>query len=514
MKFLEFVKGCIINLTFLHLFLVHLFLVLVVNSCGPINNDEEILRKNQVSFLKENVQFKDNFERSIQSIYEDHELSQDFLLAVVNKNGMAYSFAFNGDNAEANNPPLDNDSPIYIASHTKSFTGVFLKMLEEEGLVDLNTSIGDYLPALALGDSIDIQGITVKQLLNHTHGIHSTQLTWKTAFLGYGGDNKELINDINTKYLYDPSHRFRYSNTGPILAAMIAENVVGRGWKEEMKSRIFLPLKMEHTSAYVSDYNTALIRPSVRVAADKQVFQSGFYKTDITMHAAGGIISTINDLSKWLQSNIIHDRRLLKTDASWREMHEPGTIQDRKYFTYERHGYSLGWDVATYQGDTILTRLGGFAGISFHASFIPGKKIGIIAFTNDSRSISLPHLAANYAYNLILRIAQSEEIFNQEKQLFQESFESNRNRRLPSAIDRLSPDQQNDQLTGHYTNELGWPDIDITKNDSVYIMKWGVLAGPIYRIPDPDHPFLGTLGAVERSFNLMGDTLLTGSLIY
>lgn len=498
-------------------FLILVLPVLILNSCGQIKKQNESNKEwltNQKEFIQTNEQFKSKFENKITNIYEIHQLSGDFLLAVVNEKGLAYSFAMNRNILSKNPTTLDNNSPIYIASHTKSFTGTLLKILEEKGKVDLDKSIYEYLPELTYGDSIDTKQITVSQLLNHTHGTHSTRFTWKTAFLGYNGGNQELIKDLNSDFKYDPSHQFRYSNIGPILAAMIAEKVTGNGWKDEVAKRIFHPLNMNSTSGNVSDFETNEIRPVVTISKDNQIFQSGFYKEDVTMHASGGIISTINDLTKWLQANITHDQRLLNTDNAWKELHKPTTSQDRTFFTYKRYGYSLGWDIATYQNDTILTRFGGYAGISFHISFIPSKKIGIIAFSSDSRATYLTHLAANYAYNTINHLPEVEDIFEKEKQLFDKSYERNNNRPLPAADDKMKQSKENNILIGHYENDLAWPDISISKNDSTYLMKWGLLKGSIYKMPDPKRPYLAALGALTRTFNIKADSLFTGSLIY
>jgi hypothetical protein len=145
---------------------------------------------------------------------------------------------------------------------------------------------------------------------------------------------------------------------------------------------------------------------------------------------------------------------------------------------------------------------------------MPSKKIGIIAFSSDSRATSLTHLAANYAYNLINQLSDVEDLFKQEKELFDKSFERNSNRPLPAADNKLKSSNNNNSITGQYKNDLGWPDISISHYDSTYLMKWGVLEGSVYKIPNPDQPYLGILGAVQRTFNIKDDSLFTGSLIY
>jgi len=489
-----------------------LFLALVtLDSCGQ---NSENSGANRQAFRQSNPQFAPLFESGIRTVYNDFNVAGEFLFAVVDENGLAYSYVLNDDILNGRASTVDENSPIYVASQTKAFTGTLLSILNEEGIIDLDKSIRVHLPELTLQDSVDTEQITVRRLLNHTHGIHGTPFIWKTAFLGYGGTNRELIDDLNADFLYDPSGRFRYSNAGPIIAGMIVDAVTGNSWKDEMKKRIFLPLDMKNTSTNVSDYEINTIVPSLTVTKNNEVFYSGFDKEDLTMHAAGGILSTINDLAKWLRANINHDERILKTKRSWEAMHEATTTQDRMYFTSHRFAYSLGWDITAYRGDTILSRFGGYGGISFHASFIPARKTGVIAFSNDSRAVRLPHLAANYAYNLLKKTPDAGDVFESEKKMFAENFERNSNQPLPAENDRLKPNAANDGLVGHYVNDVGWPDIEIQRADSVYLMRWGVLEGAVYAIPDPEQPYIGALGVLDRTFAVHDGSLFTGSLKY
>ena len=119
-----------------------LFCAVFIISCGNKTNQKEFLTKHK--------NFTKKFESKVSNIYETYNLQGDFLLALVNENGLAYSFAMN--KKILNNKPtnLDNNSPIYIASHTKAFTGTLLKILEENEKINLNKSVHDYLPELKL----------------------------------------------------------------------------------------------------------------------------------------------------------------------------------------------------------------------------------------------------------------------------------------------------------------------------------------------------------------------------
>ncbi|WP_439182646.1 serine hydrolase domain-containing protein [Carboxylicivirga taeanensis] len=486
------------------------FLILFLLLAFSCNTDKDSTFQNTSKFKKEHPNFSSKLENRIKHIYKDKELFGDFIFAVVDENGLAYSFAINRDILNGKKSSLDNNSPIYIASSTKAFTGTLLKILEQKKLLDLNKSLNEYLPQLNYNDSIDTKKITIKSLLNHTHGTFSTSMTWKTAFLGYSGKNEELIHDLNADFLYDPSGKYRYSNVGPIIAGMVVESVTGKTWKSEMNDYIFSPLKMENTSTNVSDYSLKDIRPSLTVSKERQIIEKGFYKKDLTMHAAGGIISTINDLSKWLSANIREDHILLDKN-SWSELHSSTTPQNKDYFSYYRNGYSLGWDIAEYQKEKILTRFGNLAGISFHMSFMPDKKNGIIAFSNDNRAYLLPHLMADYAYSLINGLA-ADSIFKSEKPKFDKSFDRENEISYPKDSQLLIQSNITDKILGTYQNSENWPIISIGKKDNYYTFRWGILDGKIYT--KEEDGYFSNLGVLTRDFEIKNDSLLTGSLIY
>lgn len=487
--------------------------LLLLFACGQTQPSASPYPAPQMDFLNAHPTFSTALEDSLKRLFQQDQLAGDFLLGLVDETGLVYSFAMNTEILAGKPSSLSTRSPIYIASHTKSLTGTLLQQMAEAGKVDLDQSLAHYLPELTLDGSVDLEAIRVRQLLNHTHGLHSTRLTWKTAFLGYEGGNEELLSDMNDDFQVDPSHQFRYANTGPILAAIIADKVTGNSWHEEMKQGIFAPLDMQQTSSRVSDFVRTEIRPSVTVDQDKQIFQSGFYKEDVTMHAAGGLISTIEDLAKWVRANLNQDPRLLSPEG-WQAMHQLSVPQQRSYFTYPRFGYSLGWDLAIYQGDTILTRFGTLAGISFHLSMIPAQKLGMIAVSTDERATTLSHLAANYAYNLLLRSAEAPALYREEKARFQENFAQNRQQPLPTEAMRLQPAPEHDAWLGVYHNASGWPEIVLEPSATGYTMRWGVLAGPVYQIPGSEQACTAFLGPFNRGFAVEGDHLRTGSLVY
>ena len=74
-------------------------------------------------FMKSNPDFESKLTNKLKSIYIDYNIYGDFLIGVVNEHGMVYSNSMNKDILSGKSSNLNTDSPIYIASHTKAFTG-------------------------------------------------------------------------------------------------------------------------------------------------------------------------------------------------------------------------------------------------------------------------------------------------------------------------------------------------------------------------------------------------------
>jgi len=454
---------------------------------------------------------------TLEQLYQKHQLKGDLLLAVVNKSGLRYSYTLNAQGNEAGKNGLSTDTPFLIASHTKAFTGTLAQVLAAEGEFQLSAPIETYLADEITHPKIASDSITVTQLLNHTAGFTSIMHTFKTAFLGYETE-AQLIEALNTNTLVAPAGVFRYSNTGPILAARAMENATGKSWKKLMDEKLFSPLGMHHTSSTLSAYPAGAILPSIEVGADSEVLRTGLFKTDNTLHAAGGSVSTLDDMAKWLQFNLKQSNELSTAADFFTPLHAPTTSQEKTYYTYERTGYSLAWDIANYHDNTILTRFGGYAGLSFHASFMPEQGVAVIAFFNDQRGYLLPHLAANLAYNLVIapELAQSryaEEMQDVEKSIAREQANS----LAPSSRVSYTTEWQ-DQL-GTYINTDGWPAITLAEKDNQVWLSNGVLKGPLYANEKEEGGYVVNLGSLRRPIKLSvseaeEDTLMNGSLEY
>jgi len=450
---------------------------------------------------------KSEVKLALKQLTHSNKLKGSQFVAIVDENGLAMFEAYS-----ASGKPMKLDTQFMVASHTKAMTSTLFSILHAENKIDLNKPLSEYKYKPLTNHKIKTDKISIKNLLTHTSGFTSIQHTFQTAFIGF--DTKiEIKNALNSNTLVAPNYKFRYSNTGPIVSSMVAENVTGKSWPELIESKLTKPLKMNNTTAYVSKANNLI--PAITTNLNGEIFNTGHHKSDDTMHASGGIISTVNDLSIWLKANINQDYSSLSKSNIFEMLHDKQVDQSKNYFTYKRDGYTLGWDTAEYNGDRLLTRYGTYGGYSIHVSFIPESKIGVISFTNQDIAFALPHVIANYAYNTVLNKLNRDELLNEEKLRLTKSI-SNNLAGAPDNLKIISATNLPEGLLGNYKNDKGWPTHHIYTEDNEVKVKWGSLKGTLLKEGDDYNAHFGSL---QRSikFSTLTDgnvTMKNGSLSY
>jgi CubicO group peptidase (beta-lactamase class C family) len=197
------------------------------------------------------------------------------------------------------------------------------------------------------------------------------------------------------------------------VAGLVLEAATGLGWKELVERELLKPAGMSHTTAYISRVPAAdLAMPHwPDTSGFRRIYQA---KRDSNMHAAGGHESTVLDLARWLEANLDRGRidgRQVFPAAVIEETHRLQATQDRAFGPYKRYGWGLGWDLCTYEGDTLLTRFGSFYGAyRSHLSFMPQRGIGVVVLVNNGASGStLADFVACYIYDRLLDRQGAEE---------------------------------------------------------------------------------------------------------
>ena len=234
-----------------------------------------------------------------------------------------------------------------LASVSKQFTAAAILLLAEDGMLTLDDRLRRWLPSLPVA----ADAITLRQLLTHSSGLVDYEEVMADDSNGQlrDADVLRLLESPDRTY-FKPGSEYRYSNSGYALLALIVERASAMSYQDFLRERIFLPLGMHDTLAYVRGGPEVPHR-----AYGYSEIQGQWIRTDQSTTSAvlgdGGIYSSIEDLAKW--DAALYDDRLL-SDAS-----RAAAFTTQVQVVGERYlaGYGYGWritgDSLWHSGETI-----------------------------------------------------------------------------------------------------------------------------------------------------------------
>ena len=246
--------------------------------------------------------------------------------------------------------PVDGDGFFRIGSNTKTFLSVVVLQLVAEHRLSLDDTVGHWLPSVVHGNGNDGGKITVRELLQHTSGLHNytddlqAQITSPEAYrqLEFRQFSRPDLLDIAFAHRPDsaPGAAWNYSNTNYILLGMIIEKVTHDSWENQVTRRIIVPLGLHHT--YAPGTSTRLPRPHATgyLIFDKSTRVDTTAENMSWADSAGALISTAADLTRFW--NAIGGGTLLPA-AQTREMHQtvPATGGDSVSVPGSRYGLGI-----------------------------------------------------------------------------------------------------------------------------------------------------------------------------
>lgn len=321
-------------------------------------------------------------------------------VAVVDGEDLVYARGFGVADVETGEP-VRPDTLFYVASTTKSLTAAAAAVLAQRGAIDLDAPIAAALPDLALAPPLSAATITLRDLLTLTHGIaDGGPVVFRTAYSGE--HSPELLLRLLAAYPPAASGReFAYGNLGYNVAGLVLEALLGASWKEIVEREILAPVGMVDTRASLAGAGARLAAPHEPTADGFRRIR--FAKADANLHAAGGHVSTVLDLARWLEVQLNAGRldgRQVLPAAAIAETQRHQADQDREFGAYHRDGWGLGWDLGTYRGERLVHRFGSFAGFRSHVSFLPEKRLGVAVLVNDGAlGAMVADLVANAIYD-------------------------------------------------------------------------------------------------------------------
>jgi CubicO group peptidase (beta-lactamase class C family) len=311
--------------------------------------------------------------------------------------------------------PITANTLFQIASNTKLFTATAIGFLVEDGLIEWDKPIKNFVPSIQFYNDELNNTVTIHDMLSHRTGISRHDLIWyKSDFT-----RKDLFEKL--KYL-EPRQSLRqgfiYNNLMYIASGYIVELLTQKTWENFVKEKMFKPLDMNST---VFSINEMLKQTDYFVPYDERrdttiLYQIPYYEDVAAVGPAGSIISNINDLSKWLIAQMnggkykgrqVIPEDIIKATLTPAIARDNSTNLQKGYLELLSPVYGMARDIASYKGHLITYHGGDLNGIHSQVSFMPADSIGVIVFTIGDHTYPLYNTITFNIYERLLGLGET-----------------------------------------------------------------------------------------------------------
>jgi CubicO group peptidase (beta-lactamase class C family) len=286
-----------------------------------------------------------------------------------------------------------------LASISKPITATGLMVLVERGLIDLDKPANEYLGRAKLsGLGGDAAAATVRRVANHSAGL-PLHYQFYYANDGYAVPSMDETIARYAVVMNPPGAIVQYSNLGFGIIDYIIERTAGRPYADFMRSEVFIPLGMTHTSIHVAPG----LEPFAATRYDAQLKPIPFY--DFDHRGASAVYSSAHDLVRFgmfhLKNHLPDQKRILKDE----------TIDAMKTVTSPTttgNGYGVSWNVVKDDNSYMrVSHTGGMPGVSTILNLYPEANLAVVVLTNASVGGVTSRIANEIAATMLPRYAQT-----------------------------------------------------------------------------------------------------------
>ena len=278
-------------------------------------------------------------------------------IAVYDENGITYNI-YGGE--------YNLNYDYEIGSATKTFTAMLISRAVEEGKINLDDNISNYL------ELENRYYPTIKRIITHTSGFKPYYLSFqkiKNYFSGgndfYNISKEQLLKELNKTKLEDKDYDFNYSNFGISTLGLILEKVYYKDYNE-LQEEYFKELDMNNTSVAIGKGNLR-----------------GYWKwnEDDGYIPTGAIISNIEDMSKYLETLITSDESyIIKTQEPLTDVRAVNDI----YNIFDINVDKVGMTWMIDNKNDIIWHNGSTTNFNSYIGYNKEKKVGVVVLSNLS----------------------------------------------------------------------------------------------------------------------------------
>ncbi|MEP2058401.1 MAG: serine hydrolase [Maribacter litoralis] len=305
-----------------------------------------------------------------------------------------------GVNSVNSNEAVTADTPFGIASNSKAFTSAALAILVDQGRINWEDKVIDYIPEFKMYNDYVTNNFTIQDLLTHRSGLG---LGAGDLMIFPSGSDFNITDVLKSFQYFEPTTAFRtqfdYDNLLYLVAGELTARVSGRTWETFVEEVILKPLQMNNSFSSFSDAWKSG-NYAVAHSFDGQTLKAienpkPVVNTKQKLNgAAGGIWASVNDMCKWMLIQLNEGNyganleKTLYSEQQQQEMwrvHTPIKIQSDPMLPFNSNfsGYGLGWFLSDINGFFKVEHSGLIAGMSSEVILIPEIELGIVVLNNS-----------------------------------------------------------------------------------------------------------------------------------
>ena len=285
--------------------------------------------------------------------------------------------------------PVTPDTAFALASVTKTFTGALILQMVEEGDIELDASVAEYLPGLRVDPKV-----TIRQLLDHTSGLRD--YFFHPAIDRILTDHPDRIwtEAESFKYVgkpyFKPGRGWHYSNTNYLILGMVAERVGKASLADLFRQRFFEPLGLDGTFYQPTETARGPVAHGYRFATSAKDAKAidltaggpvvPFTSVVTAARGAGALAATSSDVARWARA--LYAGGVLESDTV-QEMLDDVAQTERYRPTVP---YGLGVQLIDIGGEPAMGHSGRLLGFRSAVRFLPDTGMTIAVLTNQSRT--------------------------------------------------------------------------------------------------------------------------------
>lgn len=325
-------------------------------------------------------------------------------IAVVQNGQVIYSQGF-GQRDIKNNLPVTTKTIFAIGSISKSFTALSMGMLNDEGKLDWDKPVRQYLPEFQMYDPVASERMTPRDLMSHRVGMAGHDLVWYSSDFS----RDDLVRRL--RFLqsdHDFRSGYRYNNMLVMTAGYMVGKIAGQRWEDFVRQRIFQPLQMSSSNFSVlesqksSDFSLPYRKDEHSGAISEIPFHS-----IASIGPAGSINSNVEDMARYaifqLGTGKVGPRQLV-SEANLKLNHTPQVPMPERSPSKEigPRSYAMGWVISSYRGHPLWWHNGGIDGFYALLALLPDETFGVVILTNTLGDNPVPEVVAYHLYDRLL----------------------------------------------------------------------------------------------------------------